>query len=222
MGQGGDTGRGQEPSMAQIKLSFIHIPQHTRGGGMGGGGTAPLGQEGAHPAPRHPHNTPHPCQSHPARPPVHTDPPNHPRVPCTVSPSSHCHLVGVPSSARGGFGGGSQLPLTPLCPAVGGSHPPGETGGTGTGSLGRKTNLRRQPGGAGSCGQGGPGGSLGTGQGRALGGHEGLRSSPPPAALVHFEEVGVGLQEVEAVVHQETGGDKGVPCRVGRGGLGEP
>lgn len=53
--------------------------------------------------------------------------------------------------------------------------------------------------------------------GRTAGGGEGL-CDPPPVALVHFAELGLGLEEVEAVVRQETGGER---MRVG-GGAGEP
>lgn len=55
-------------------------------------------------------------------------------------------------------------------------------------------------------------------QGRAgpRGGMKGR--APPPAALVRFEEVGVGLQEVEAVIHQETAEREGGEVGAGGGG----
>lgn len=80
-----------------------------------------------------------------------------------------------------------------------------ERGDGGQGGAWRETtNLRRQQG-EGARGWGGPGVHLAQGRAGPRGGAGGGPRSPPcPAALVHFEEVGVGLQEVEAVVHQET------------------
>lgn len=130
-----------------------------------------------------------------------TDPPH--QSP-TCPPAATVTSWGSPAQHGEGFGGGSAV-LDPSVPSTGGgSHPPGEMEG-GTGGQGEKNKPQKATRGAGGCGQGGWRGSLGTGQGRALGGTRGF-SQPPPAALVHFEEVGVGLQEVEAVIHQETGG----------------
>lgn len=200
-------GRGQEPSTAQIKLSFIHIPQDTRGQGMRG--AQPLWAGRGHTQPQGTHTTPPtPTRAIQQCPPMPTDPlPQSPTCP----PAATVTSWGSPAQHGEGFGGGSAV-LDPSVPNWEGVPPPWGDGGGHGGSGGEKQTSEGNQGGRRLW----PGGAGGNTWHRAgPWGARGVFHNPPPAALVHFEEVGVGLQEVEAVIHQETrGARKGLRGRL--------
>lgn len=133
--------------------------------GPGGGHTQPQGTHTTPPTPEPPSRTP-PCTQTPSI--THT------------SPSSHCHLVGVPSSARGGFFGGGFI--CPLCAQQWGGPTPLEN--LGPRGLGKKNKPQKATGGGGqeAVARGGQGVSwhrAGQGPGGARGV---LPPCPPPGS----------------------------------------
>lgn len=166
---------GGDKNPAQHRLNSALFTSHnTPGQGEEEmGRQSPSGPGGGHTQPQGTHTTP-PTPEPPSRTPPCTQTPQSP----TGAPAATVTLWGSPAQHGEGFLGGVHL--SPLCPAVGGSHPPGEFGATGFGE--EKQTSEGNWGGAGGCGQGGPEGLLAQGRAGPWGGTRGFAPLSPPGS----------------------------------------